>query len=68
MSQEALSEFRARVLADAELQAELWRAAERAAFVELCVRLGAERGYNFTHAEVAAALHEGRRAWRVEWV
>ena len=68
MSQEALSEFRQRVLADAELQAQLWRAAERDAFIELCVRLGAERGYSFTRAEVAAALQAGRRAWRAEWV
>ena len=68
MSQEALNEFRARVFADAELQAELWRTAERAAFIELCVRLGAEHGYNFTREEIMNALHEGRRAWRVEWV
>ena len=68
MSQAALDEFRQRVLADAELQAQLWRAAERDAFIELCVRLGTERGYSFTREEVLTALHAGRRAWSAEWV
>ena len=68
MSQEALDEFRQHVLADAELQAQLWRAKERDAFIELCVRLGAERGYSFTREEALTALRAGRRAWSAEWV
>ena len=68
MSQEALDEFRQQVLADTELQAQLWRATERDAFAELCVRLGAARGYRFTRAEVLTALRAGRRAWSAEWV
>jgi hypothetical protein len=68
MSQEALDEFRRRVLADAELQAQLWRAPAHADFIELCVQLGAARGYDFTRAEVADALRAGRRAQSAAWV
>jgi hypothetical protein len=68
MSQDALVEFRQRVLADAELQAQLWRATERDAFIELCVRLGAAHGYSFTREEVLTALRAGKRPWRAEWV
>ncbi len=68
MSQEQLTEFRELVLQTEELQAELWRTPDRAAFVALLVRLGAARGYDFTPAEVDAALRAGRREWAGQWV
>lgn len=68
MAQEALEQFCRLVLADAELQAQLWQTPARGEFVALVVRLGAERGCVFTHADVEAALQTGRRAWLERWV
>ena len=68
MAQESLAQFCALILADAELQARLWQTSARADFIKLVVRLGAERGYEFTADDVEAALQTGRRAWLERWV
>lgn len=68
MAQESLAQFQQLVLADEALQTRLWQTNARADFITLVVRLGVERGYDFTAAEVAAALIAGRRAWLEVWV
>ncbi len=68
MAQESLEQFQQLILADATLQAQLWQTSARADFIMLVVRLGVERGYEFTVAEVEAALTAGRRAWLEVWV
>lgn len=60
---ESFEEFRARVFADAALQAQLRAVAGADDLVALCVRLGAERGYHFTDEDVTAAMTAARRAW-----
>jgi hypothetical protein len=68
MAQADLEKFRRLVLADAELQAQLWQTREREAFINLVVRLGAAHDCHFTPAEVQAALDAGRRAWLERWL
>ena len=60
---EAFAEFRAAVLGDLALQAQLRGIANPRALAAETVRLGAERGLHFTPDDVLAALDAGRRVW-----
>ena len=60
--------FRQRVQDDPVLQQRLRRVDEREAFFEAAVALGAEHGFSFSIADVAAALREGQLAWMNHWM
>jgi len=60
---QAFAEFRAAVLGDLALQAQLRGIADPRALAAETVRLGAARGLRFGMADVIAALDAGRRAW-----
>jgi hypothetical protein len=63
-----LERFGELVLADRELHDRLRDTANQEAFIELAIRLGAERGCVFTAPVVEAALREQRRAWLERWL
>lgn len=63
-----LERFGEMVLADRTLHDRLRHTANQEAFVDLAVRLGAERGCIFTAPVVLAALRERRRAWLERWL
>ena len=67
VSLQALEQFRRTVLRDAALREALGEAADLRSFLSLTVRLGAERGFDFTAGEVEEALREARRAWAERW-
>lgn len=56
------------VLADPELHAQLRATANEQEFVALAVRLGADRGCDFSLPVVQAAVEEKRRAWLERWL
>lgn len=60
--------FRALVLADPELHAQLRATEDQASFIVLAVRLGAERGCEFTSTTAEFVLREQRRAWLERWL
>lgn len=60
--------FRAIVLRDLLLQAELRAVTDREAFVALVVQRGAQYGCRFTSDDVIEALRAGRRAWFERWI
>ena len=68
MAQEQLDRFRDLVLQDSGLQAELRDILDPTAFVARVVELGRERGYEFSAAEVEAAMQAERRAWIERWI
>ncbi len=68
MTQASFEQFRELVFQDATLQAELKTVVEHDEFVALTVRLGTERGYSFTDADVLAAERAARRAWLERWL
>lgn len=63
MSQASLEQFRELVLHDPALQSQLRETPDQRAFIEQMLRLGAERGYEFTAAEIEAAVLAARRVW-----
>ena len=63
-----LERFGELVLADHELHDQLRAAADESAFVALAIRLGAERGCDFTAPVVRDVLSEKRRAWLERWL
>ena len=63
-----LERFGELVLADHELHDQLRAAADESAFVALAIRLGAERGCDFTASAVRDVLNEKRRAWLERWL
>jgi hypothetical protein len=63
-----LERFGQLVLADRELHDRLRTTADEKTFVALAVRLGAERGFDFTAEVVETALREQRRAWLERWL
>jgi hypothetical protein len=65
---EDFERFRQLVLEDLALQERLRGTPDLKAFVELTLRLGEERGYRFTAADIEAALRESRRAWLQRWI
>lgn len=68
MSQENFERFRQLVWEDRALQQELWATTNWDEFIALVQRLGAERGCEFTSAEVSAALQASQRAWMERWL
>ena len=68
MSQEEFERFRQLVLVDDSLQQQLRETPDRAAFFNLVLRLGRERGCQFTAEDVEDALLEGRRSWIQRWI
>lgn len=66
--QQNLERFGQTVLADRELHDQLRAAADEKTFVALVVRLGADRGFDFTADVVETALREKRRAWLERWL
>jgi hypothetical protein len=60
---EALDRFRQLVLGDPGLLNVFRNTSETAAFIELVVALGRERGYMFTAQEVENELRRSRRLW-----
>lgn len=63
-----LEQFKQVVLGDPLLAAALREETDRERFAALAVRLGAERGYEFTAEEVRKAMREARRAWLERWM
>ncbi|MDB6054842.1 MAG: hypothetical protein JWN25_2365 [Verrucomicrobiales bacterium] len=55
-------------LSDPELHAQLRATPNEDAFVVLAVRLGSERGCDFSTSVVRSALQEKRRAWLERWL
>ena len=55
--------FFRQVLSDESLQEKLRDIEDLDVFIVRVVELGAEQGFTFTAADVAAALSQGRRAW-----
>ena len=68
MSHEDFERFRELVLRDGALQAELREVTDEETFRALIVRLGAARGYSFTHEDVTIELNAARRAWLERWI
>ena len=68
MSVESFEQFSELVCTDAALQERLRAAADEDSFLALVVRLGAERGYDFTAADVRAAMQAARRVWIERWL
>ena len=56
------------VLEDRGLHAQLRATPHEEAFVTLAVRLGADRGLDFSAPVVRAAVQEKRRAWLERWL
>ena len=63
MSMESFEQFRHIVLDDLALQEQLKAIADPRSFIDLVVRVGAERGCHFTPKDVEAALRLNRKAW-----
>jgi hypothetical protein len=63
-----LERFGQLVLADRELHDQLHATTDEKVFVALAVRLGAERGCDFTVMAVETALREQRRVWLERWL
>lgn len=65
---ENLSRFGELVLADRALHDRLRATEDVFAFAALAVRLGAERGLEFTEATVLEAVQAKRREWLERWI
>jgi predicted ribosomally synthesized peptide with nif11-like leader len=68
MSQTDFEQFRQAVLEDISLQKQLRNITRRHTFTARAVKLGAERGFQFTEEEVYEALGEWRRLWIERWI
>jgi hypothetical protein len=68
MSEENFERFRELVLRDLSLQKRLRECAERAAFIQKVVELGAECGCEITPEDVEEAMRRNRRAWLERWI
>ena len=66
--QQNLERFGELVLAERALHDQLRATTNETAFIELAVRLGAERGCEFTVTVVQAAIAGKRLAWLERWV
>jgi Nif11 domain len=66
--QQALERFGELVLADRALQEQLRATPNEPAFIELVVRLAAERGCELTAPTLQAAIIQKRRAWLERWL
>jgi hypothetical protein len=66
--QQNLDRFAEWVLADRALHDQLRAAPNEPAFVELAVRLAAERGCDVSPSALRAAIVQKRRAWLERWL
>jgi len=64
----ALERFCGVVFEDVSLQEPLRQVNDRELFIDLVVRLGDERGFNFNAQDVKEALRARRRAWIERWL
>jgi hypothetical protein len=63
-----LERFGELVLADSALHEQLRAAPSEAAFIELAIRLAAERGCELTASGLQIAINQKRRAWLERWL
>jgi predicted ribosomally synthesized peptide with nif11-like leader len=68
MSQKQFEQFRQVVLEDLSLQKQLRKFIRRDRFVDRVVKLGTERGFQFTAQDVREAMSECRRNWLERWI
>jgi len=68
MSQQNLERFRNLVLTDPGLQEQLREPGDGDDFLALVLQLGQARGFDFTEADVTAAMQVGRRTWIERWI
>lgn len=68
MSQEQFEQFRNVVLEDLSLQKQLRAFTKRDMFVAHVVKLGAERGFQFTAEDVEEAMNTNQRDWIERWI
>ena len=68
MSQEQFEQFRQVVLQDVTLQKRLRNFTRYDRFIARVVKLGAERGFEFTADEVLEAINASRRSWIERWL
>ena len=68
MSQEQFEQFRNVVLEDLSLQKQLRAFTGRDTFIPCVVKLGAERGFQFTAEDVEDAMNASRRVWIERWI
>jgi hypothetical protein len=61
-------QFRMEVLRDPALQQRLIGLGSRKEFVKRVVETGAERGFEFTGADVEAAMQASHAEWVLRWV
>ncbi|BAN47406.1 aspartyl/asparaginyl beta-hydroxylase domain-containing protein [Metapseudomonas resinovorans] len=59
--------FRERVARDPALAARLQALSDARDFLQETVALGAERGLEFSEAEVRSAMRQGKQAWNDQW-
>ena len=63
-----LERFGELVLADVALHNQLRAAPNEQAFIELAIRLAAERGCELTASALQTAINQKRRAWLERWL
>jgi hypothetical protein len=63
-----LERFGELVLADAALHDQLRAAANEQAFIDLAIRLAAERGCELSAPTLQNAINQKRRAWLERWL
>lgn len=68
MSQEQFEEFRKVVLEDVSLQKQLRNLTRRDRFIARVIKLGAERGFEFTADEIFEEMDASRRSWIERWL
>lgn len=67
-AQKELERFRQLVLGDSTLLKQLWQTTETESFIALTVRLGLERGFDFTGEEVRTQMRASHLAWMQRWI
>lgn len=65
---EAFAAFRARVHADPALQAELAELGDNEVFLDTVLAHAAGTGHHFNREDLHAAMVQGRRDWRAQWL
>jgi hypothetical protein len=65
---EELNLFRHVVLCDQDLQEQLRETPDKESFLDLMITLGHARGYQFSIADVEAALLAAHRTWLERWI
>jgi len=63
-----LERFGELVLADRSLLDQLRAASNEPAFIQLAIRLAAERGLDLTASALQAAINQKRRSWLERWL